>query len=53
MVYTDRFSQPKARPEVAAMRDAQLTFMKGLRELQLDVAVAEPRPPGLGAGRRR
>lgn len=54
ITYTDRFGQPRARPEVAVARDARLAFARFLRELDLDV---EPppettRPPALPANRR-
>jgi phage terminase small subunit len=53
MTYTDRWGQPKARPEVAIARDATVTFARLLRELALDVSTPDDsRPPGLG-GRRR
>jgi phage terminase small subunit len=45
--YVDRFNQPRARPEVAIARDASIAFARLLRELALDVAAPDPRPPGL------
>ena len=53
MVYMDRFSQPRARPEVAIERDAKILFARLLRELALDVSAPDgSRPPAL-TGRRR
>ncbi|MCE9589578.1 MAG: hypothetical protein K8S99_03545 [Planctomycetes bacterium] len=37
LTYTDRFSTPRARPEVGIERDSKITFMRALRELGLDV----------------
>jgi len=43
IVYVDRFSVPRARPEVAIERDSRLAFVRTLRELGLDVnSPAEP-----------
>ncbi|MGX1786132.1 P27 family phage terminase small subunit [Bosea sp. NPDC055332] len=36
MTYTDRFGQPKARPEIAIERDNKVVFARLLRELALD-----------------
>lgn len=44
--YTDRFDQPRARPEVGIERDCRLAFARLVRELNLDQATTEPgRPP--------
>ncbi len=34
--FVDRFGQPAVRPEVKIEKDAQIIFMRGLRELDLD-----------------
>ena len=48
-VYTDRFGQPTARPEVAIERDSRTSFARLLRELALDVAAPDQasRPPAI------
>jgi len=53
LVFSDRFGQPHARPEVAVERDARLAFARLVCELDLD---AEPpsspsRPPGIRSNR--
>ena len=46
IVITDRFGTKKAHPAVAIERDARVAFMRGVRELGLDVDVPEaPRAP--------
>lgn len=48
LTYSDRFGQPKARPEVAIERDSRIAFARLLRELALDVAEPEEsRPPAI------
>tara|TARA_B100000674_G_scaffold99902_1_gene72593 strand:- start:830 stop:1147 length:318 start_codon:yes stop_codon:yes gene_type:complete len=52
MVYIDRFSAPKARPEVAIERDASILFARLVRELDLDFeSSADMRPPALKSNR--
>jgi phage terminase small subunit len=45
LTYTDRFGAPRLLPQVAAKRDAELSFARLLRELGLDLAPDAPRPP--------
>ena len=47
LTFNDRFGAPHARPEVKVERDARNTFMRTLREMDLDVA-----PPAAPSGRR-
>lgn len=47
MTYEDRFGQPRQRPEIAVERDCRIAFARLLRELDLDVAAPESRPPSL------
>lgn len=51
-VYEDRWGQPKARPEVALVRDGRIAFARLVRELDLDgVPPPESRPPALPSNR--
>jgi P27 family predicted phage terminase small subunit len=43
--FTDRFGQPRVRPEVAVARGAMVTFARLTRELGFDVSNPESRPP--------
>jgi phage terminase small subunit len=54
MTYTDRFGDPRPRPEIAIERDARTSFARLLRELDLDVGTpaANSRPPLLKSNRR-
>lgn len=54
LTFSDRFGQPKARPEVAIERDSRIGFARLLRELDLDVEAPSEanRPPALHANRR-
>ncbi|TIO04099.1 P27 family phage terminase small subunit [Mesorhizobium sp.] len=46
IVITDRFGTKKAHPAVAIERDARVAFMRGVRELGLDIDTVEaPRAP--------
>ncbi|RYG96203.1 MAG: hypothetical protein EON58_12600 [Alphaproteobacteria bacterium] len=48
LTFTDRFGQPKARPELAIERDSRIGFARLLRELALDIDLPDDtRPPGL------
>jgi phage terminase small subunit len=53
--FTDRFGQPKERPEVGILQNARIAFARLTRELALDVeAPAESRPARTADyGRRR
>jgi phage terminase small subunit len=45
MTFVDRFGSPRARPEVAIERDSRLAFARLVRELALDAAAPDSRPP--------
>ncbi len=46
LTYTDRFNQPRSRPEVNIERDCRLQFCRLVRELALDENDApDSRPP--------
>ena len=45
--YTDRFGQPKLRPEVQVEQNAAIRFARLVRELQLDRAPDTSPPPRL------
>jgi len=52
MTYSDRFGQPRQRPEVAIERDSRIAFARLIRELDLDVAAPDDnRPPALKSNR--
>ena len=38
ITFTDRFGQPRARPEIAIERDSRMAFARLLREIDLDAA---------------
>jgi phage terminase small subunit len=42
--YTDRFGQPRARPEVAIERDSRLAFLRLIRSLRLDLQTRGKHP---------
>jgi len=47
--FTDRYDQPRERPEVSIARQARTAFARLIRELALDVEPpASARPPRLG-----
>ena len=37
LTFTDRFDQPRSRPEIGIERDSRIAFVRILRELDLDV----------------
>ncbi|MEQ1953599.1 P27 family phage terminase small subunit [Mesorhizobium yinganensis] len=55
LTFTDERGAVKARPEVAIERDSRISFMRAIRELDLDGEGpgGEPtRPPAIGSNRR-
>lgn len=49
LTYTDRYGNPRLRPEVTVERDSRLAFVRIVRELALDVEAPrdDSRPPGI------
>lgn len=45
MTFSDRFGQPKPRPEIAIERDSRIGFARLIRELALDGDTTPDRPP--------
>ena len=54
LTYDDKYGCPHPRPEVGIERGAMITFMRAVRELDLNVGnpTEPPRPPGLRSNRR-
>jgi phage terminase small subunit len=54
LTFIDKGGDPRTRPEVAIERDSRTSFMRALRELDLDEPLPAPRtrPPGLRSNRR-
>ncbi len=49
LTFTDRYNQPKERPEVGTARQARIGFARLLRDLALDIeSPAESRPNRIG-----
>ena len=53
LTYSDKFSNPRARPECKIENDSRITFMKALRQLNLDPDISPPGPPSLAHRGRR
>lgn len=48
LTFTDRFGQPRGRPELQVERDSRIAFCRCLRELALDVSAPDdPRAPNI------
>jgi len=52
LTFTDRFNQPKARPEATIERDARSAFASLCKQLQIDVKAAEEQLPQLASRKR-
>jgi phage terminase small subunit len=54
LTYNDKYGCPHPRPEAMIERNSMITFMRAVRELDLDVGLPTeaPRPPGLRSNRR-
>jgi P27 family predicted phage terminase small subunit len=44
-VYTDRFGAPRKSPWVSIEENARIQYLRAVRELRLDDAPDDPRPP--------
>jgi P27 family predicted phage terminase small subunit len=51
-VFRDRYGQPRVHPAASVERDNRAAFLSALKQLNLDLIPANPRPgrPGGGAG---
>ena len=45
--FLDRWGQPRENPAVKSERDSRVVFARLLRELNLDIAAPDSRPPSL------
>lgn len=52
LVFLDRFGQPHPRPELAVERSSMIVYARMMRELALDVAAPDSRPPATPGCRR-
>lgn len=53
LTYKNRFGDIKPHPAVAIERDSRLSFIRAVRELNLDMEPPESRPPALKFGGKR
>ena len=53
MTFLDRLGHPRPRPEIAIERDCRISFMRAIRELDLDIAppTQSTRPHALRSNR--